>query len=187
MRVAPIAAFLVLVAFLFMNLDGYQTHLFSPWGGMGAFRDEPPIIMWCHGWPGSFLIRRSCYSVKNGKGTFGNGRFAEYSRWPIDNAPIAEFSAQTLAVNVLIIVSLVFGTAYGLKGCEIPKFRFTTKSLLVLTSIVAVAVTLKPWTVPPRYWLQVLAFAIIVVAALITIGSVLFPTYRFFATRNPNG
>ena len=173
-----------------MNLDGYQTHLFSPWGGMGDFRGEPPIINWCHGWPGSFMVRHSNYSVKEGKGKRPSGPvsgpFAAYNRWPIDNAPVAAFSAKTFAIDILILASLIFGTAYGLRGRRLPKLRFSINSLLLLTSIVAVAVTFEAWRMTPRFWMEALAFGILVVAAILTILSVCFSTRRLFARRNPD-
>ena len=113
-----VGAVVMLLALAFLNLDGYHTHLYTPWGS-GDFFAEPPTINWTHGWPCCFMIRSGIYSVAAGKGVRVVSFFGEsgvYSRWPTDNAPVSRFGVPPLLLDVAVGLVLVLGVAVALRA-----------------------------------------------------------------------
>ena len=161
------ATLLVLGSFAFLNIDGYQLHLASPWGGIGEMAGEPPAHDWCHGWPVGFAVRSSIYSINAGRGvsvasfTGGHGL---YSRWPIDESPIAAFSGMAAICDVLLCIVLAIGTYHGTRkvaGYTGIRLRFGLRTLLTCVFAFAVLLAFRDWLFPNRYVIEVIAALVI--------------------------
>ncbi len=156
----------VLASCVFLNVDGYQLHLISPWGGVGEITGEPPLVNWCHGWPVGFAIRSSMYSVDAGRGVnvqSFTGDCGLYSRWPIDESPVIAFSVLAAVCDLLICMTLVCGTFVGARKLALHfgfRLRFGIRSLLVWVFVLAVVLTLRHWVFASRYVLEVIAFVV---------------------------
>ena len=160
-----IVTFAVLSAFVFLNVDGYQLHLISPWGGVGEITGEPPFVNWAHGWPVCFAIRSSIYSVSAGQGVkvqSFTGEHSFYSRWPIDESPVAAFSVFAATCDLLFCVIFLIGTFVGTRKISVKlglQFQFGMRSLLACMLICAVLLAARDWVFASRFVLE--AFAIL--------------------------
>jgi hypothetical protein len=173
-----LATLIVAATFLFLSLDGYHNGIVVGWNGSLNFYGEPPFINWAHGWPCHFLVRRSIYDRTVGKGppnprSMPTEQLGYYSRWPFDEAPITLFRALPLAIDAAVFAFLLAGTWLG--AAELSRlfplrFRFSVKSLLALTTLVAVVLALQLPSRLPRYAFQYAAFVVIAVSAAVAIG-----------------
>jgi hypothetical protein len=132
---------------LFLNLDGYQKHLF----GSGALNilGEPPIINWAHGWPCVCVIRQSTYPL-TGKWQSANsflGPGGYYSRWPLDDAPVSFFSLSALLIDSAILSVLTLGTGYAVQ--RLIGRPFGLKWLFAATAVAGLGCAAL---VSPRMW-----------------------------------
>jgi hypothetical protein len=157
-----LATLLTLVSFVFLNLDGYQLHLFSPWGN-GDVTGGPPLANWAHGWPIGFAVRSSIYSVQAGRGVIApsfTGEIGFYSRWPTDNAPVVAFSGFAAGCDLLLGLLLVWGTFIGtskLVGYLGLKPRFSLRTLFVSVAAAAVLLAGREWIFASRYVVEAVA------------------------------
>ena len=163
-----VATFAVIGSFGFLNLDGYQLHLASPWGGIGAMTGEPPTSNWVHGWPVGFAVRPSIYSVSAGRGVkvrSFTGEYGLYSRWPIDESPVGPFSRAAAACDLLLCIVLASGTFVGTRklagyfGCR-PQFGL--RSLFACIFAFAIVIAWRDWIFQSRYVSELLAATAVV-------------------------
>ena len=161
-----LAAATVVAALLFLNLDGYHLGYVITFQGRGDFHAEPPSINWCHGWPFTFMIRRSI------EGPMPDGSDIEFSRWPVDGAPISRFHFAPLLLDVAIFLLLVAGVWFGGRRafCGLPglRCRFSVRHLFWITLLVSVALTLNLYKAP-RQVLQYFVLALVALAVLVVV------------------
>ena len=161
---ASIFAFIVLAAFLFLNLDGYQLHVVAYFGdpsglyGPGDFRGEPPTSNWVHGWPVGCAVR---LCVRPPTAPIRSMQDLEItSRWPFDGTPASFSSPLAAAVNVVICLFLVFGTYKGssalLRGLGW-RLKFGLRTVLMTVLLAAIIVRFRGWAFASRYTLEGLA------------------------------
>jgi hypothetical protein len=119
----------ITVALLVENLDGYHNHL------GGDYSLSGPTMNWAHGWPLGFMARHSC------KPNVASP-WPSYSRWPIDGAPAILVSWKFLAIDLLVAVSIIGGTAVAIRRW-LRRWGnrpvFSIKATLLLFAIVVVA------------------------------------------------
>ena len=162
-----LATLLVLGSFAFLNLDGYQLHLVSPWGGVGEMTGEPPTHNWTHGWPVAFAVRSSIYSVNAGRGVVVAsfiGGHGLYSRWPIDESPIAAFSGIAATIDLLLLFALAFGAYVGTRtiaGYIGIRLRFRLRTLFACMFAFAILLAFRDWLFPSRFVIELLAGLVI--------------------------
>lgn len=117
------------VALLVENLDGYHNHL------GGDYSVSGPTMNWAHGWPLGFMARHSCKL---------NVAFPwpSYSRWPIDRAPAILVSWEYFAIDLLVAVSIIGGSAVAIRRWRRrwdDRPVFSTRAALLFFSIAVVA------------------------------------------------
>ena len=124
--------FAVAAAILVENLDGYHNHV------GGDYSLSGPTMNWAHGWPYGFMARFS----NNPKKGASPWPWPHYSRWPIDDAPAILVSRKFLAVDLLVVVFIIGGTAFAVyrwrRGWD-DRPAYSLRSLFVLSRIVAAA------------------------------------------------
>ncbi|GAA5511113.1 hypothetical protein [Novipirellula caenicola] len=166
---------LVLGSFAFLNLDGYQLHFASPWGGIGEMAGEPPTHNWAHGWPVAFAVRSSVYSISTGRGVTVasfTGGYSLYSRWPIDESPIAAFSGMAATCDMLLGIVLAIGTYAGtrkLVGDIQIRLRFGLRTLLACVFAFAILLAFRNWLFPTRYVIELLAATVVGFGACVSV------------------
>jgi hypothetical protein len=161
-----VMALFVIISMIFLNMDGYHLHLISPWSGPGDVTSEPPEINWVHGWPIGFAVRSSIYSQQRGKGVPVQsiaGRAGLYSRWPIDEAPIAVWSWAAAIADFAICGFVVCGAFAGSRSLASHfgwKLRFTMRSMMLVVTIISIAIATRNLLFTSRYVLESAAFGI---------------------------
>jgi hypothetical protein len=179
---------LIAVALAFLNLDGYQLHVASPWG-RGDVVGEPPVSNWVHGWPIGFAVRSSIYSVHAGRGAkvqSFTGEHGLYSRWPFDDSPVSAFSVLAASGNLLICALLLIGTFVGtrkLAGRLKLHLQFTLRALLICVLASAVLVAGREWFFASRYVLETIAVLSIAFAGCMCAYSTPWEKWRSNAHR----
>lgn len=163
---ASLAATAVLGSCLFLNLDGYQIHLYSPWG-LGEVAAEPPIINWVHGWPVGCTVRASAYSVNAGKGVpvaSFTGDAGSYSRWPLDDSPVFVHSTAALLTNIAFLVLVVPSTFLGVGRLADRygwRMRFSMRMLLLVMTIACISLVSRNYIFGSRMILEAIAVTVV--------------------------
>jgi len=169
-----LACVIVATAFVFLSIDGYHTgwNATMP-GDHGDFFGELPNINWTHGWPLNFCVRSSIYPLASGPGIPNppsfSGDIGTYSRWPIDNAPVAAFHASVLVVDMALLVCLLVGTWLGIGQRPAKRIQFNIRSLLALSTFVALLAAFHVPIHQLRYSYQFLAYVIVAAATVVSV------------------
>ena len=165
----------VALAVAVANLDGYHNH----WGG--SIHEGPPTINWAHGWPAPCLVRMSIFPLANGPGgpivPVMTGQLGYYSRWPIDQAPIAAFYPWLLFADLLISLAIIGGTGYFLFKARVDRLqiRFSLRTMLILFALFAAYFQAQRFPQFERYARlagQVAVASILVGGVVLTLASV---------------
>ncbi|EMI47418.1 hypothetical protein [Rhodopirellula sp. SWK7] len=175
-----LACVAVAIAFVFLGVDGYHTgwNATMP-GDHGDFFGEVPFINWTHGWPFNFCVRASVYPLASGPGMPNprsfSGDIGSYSRWPIDNAPVSAFHLHVLILDIGILGCLLAGTWFAIGKRSAVRLRFGIRTLLALSTLVALLAAFRVPLHQLRYPYQIVAYAIVAAATLFS-AAILFRT-----------
>ena len=187
-RLRTLGCVAVATAFVFLAVDGYHTGWNATMrGGHGDYFGELPNINWTHGWPLNFCVRSSIYPLASGPGLPNppsfSGDFGTYSRWPIDNAPVGVFHPHVLALDIGILTCLLAGTWFGIGRRSAVRMQFGTRSLLALSTFVALLAAFRVPVHQIRYPYQILAYAIVAAAIVISVAFVVRIIVAFIRSR----
>ncbi len=163
----------VLLAFVFLNLDGYQLHITAyfgtreGWYGPGDIRGEPPTSNWVHGWPVGCAMR---LCIRPPKAPIRSMQDLEItSRWPFDGTPVRYSSPLAAAVNVVICLLLVFGTYKGSSALLRKlgwRLTFGLRTVLITVLLAALIIRFRGWAFASRYTLEGLAVLAIILGGV---------------------
>jgi len=127
-----------------------------------------------HGWPMAFLVRDAekkivinemILEMREVNGIRGCRKRCRkrtkvtgtYSRLPFDNSPKLEFSKMAFSINISIGIGILICTAlathYWLRSRNRPFYQFEIKSLIILTTVVAIALSFQ------RVWWEQICYS----------------------------
>lgn len=179
--VSCLVALVVLLSFVFLNLDGAAPHLlrfpmksynpnrpsFSSFELLPQRPSIPGAIpSWMHGWPFLGLYRTPIIPAGFKGGYLPSsfsGPIQVTSRWPFDMSPWDHVSYLALGIDVLIAIGVTCH-AFWLSGVVMRKrFRISISMLLVVTLLAACLLSLRSYLLKPHDSLQ--AVSLVVVSA----------------------
>lgn len=186
--VALCTGIVTLLAFVALNLDGYQIHLASwdqtlqEWQGPGDFNGEPPMNNWVHGWPFAFVVRLSIVQPMPSVRTLAEIPWT--SRWPIDDAQSVAFNGWLVGADSAIALVVTVLTYLGV--CSVARrfdlrFRYSISTLAVTIAFIAIVLAFRQPLIASRYPMQICAAAVVGAASVFATGVLLLPLLRLFS------
>lgn len=164
----------VLAALVFLNVDGYRIHLFSPWPNSSFSLQTPLGEGWSHGWPVEAAVRQD-FNLPSTPVFSGYRPTDLTSRWPIDNAPIQAFHKGAAIVDALFAVALTIGTYLGAKRLPQWSLRFSIRTALLCVATCATALAFRNILFASRYMPEFPAFAVVLIGVVLSlVGMVSF-------------
>ena len=128
---------LVLIAFLYLALDGHHTkiNLLFPGSTFGNPLDEiDDGITWIHGWPVACYVRNSIDTATINTTPGITDIFAkdlQFSCFPFDNSPPLAFSAVGLIFDIAVLILLLIGLWMTFWAMHLPRMQFSIRSLMI--------------------------------------------------------
>ncbi len=134
---------LVLIAFLYLALDGHHTkiNMLFPGSTFGNPLDEiDDHITWIHGWPVACYVRNSIDTATINTTPGITDIFAkglQFSCFPFDNSPPLAFSTVGLIFDIAVLILLLIGLWMTLRAIRLPRMQFSIRSLMITTALLS--------------------------------------------------
>ena len=135
--------FLVLIAFLYLALDGHHTKINLLFTGSTFGNPLAEIndgITWMHGWPVACYVRNSLDNATINTTPGITDIFAkdlQFSPFPFDRSPPLAFSAVGLIFDIAVLILLLIGLWMTLRAMRLPRMQFSIRSLMIATALVS--------------------------------------------------